>query len=100
MVSSVPVSGFVILSLIFGLALFKLVLILSWTRRLHKVHGARYGYSIIFRMMFSLQSSGDMDSSLWKDFEPIQRLNYLSNIIIPTCVIMAMIFFIVSKRLG
>ena len=71
--------------------LFKSGLILVWTRRLHDRHGARYGFAEIFRMMFGPQSQSSLDPAFWKDFEPIQKWNFWSNVILG--VLAASIFF-------
>src|SRR5690242_16545500 len=63
------------LGVIAFVALFKLGLILAWTKRLHDRHGARYEFSQIFRMMFGPRTPFDVGPAFWKDLEPIQKWN-------------------------
>jgi hypothetical protein len=78
----------------------KAVLILIWTRRLYLAHEARYGFSTIFSMMFGPRSQDDMDESLWKDFQEIQKRNRLSNTLIVMGAVSMMIIGALMKKMG
>jgi hypothetical protein len=72
----------IVLSTILFVALFKLGLILLWTTKLHTRHASLYDFSTSFRMMFGPQRKEGVDSHFWTDFEPIQRWNFASNVIL------------------
>src|SRR5262249_54003047 len=74
--------AYVALSVVAFVAIFKLGLILAWTKRLHERHGSRYGFCQIFGMMFAPQSESDLDPMFWRDLAPIQTRNLLSNIVL------------------
>lgn len=93
-------SDCIVVSLIAGPALIKLVLIILWVRQLHARHAARYRFGKIFFMMFGPHSEKDMDPALWADFKPIQRMNFLSNIILGCCASALFILLILSKKAG
>lgn len=99
-VINIPPSVLLFLVLGIGCGLFKFWLILSWTQRLHNKHGGRYQYSTIFATMFGRQPNNNMDADLWQDFEPIQRWNVVSNILIALVGAIYVILLGLGKRLG
>ena len=75
--------GYVVLAYTLVVAfLFKLGLLLLWSARLHAAHASQHRYWEIFGMMFGPKSDKDMDAELWNDFQPIQRKNIVSNVVI------------------
>jgi hypothetical protein len=71
-----------VLAWIVFVALFKLGLIMHWTKRLHDKYADRYSYSEVFRMMFAPQPRSKFDADFWNDFAPIEKWNRLSNLFI------------------
>jgi hypothetical protein len=69
--------------LIFFLALlfFKVALMFYWTYSLHTAHREKYEFWKIFRMMFAPQNEQNLDPQFWKQLQPIQNWNVVSNII-------------------
>ena len=98
--SALPLSFVIFITYTIGANLFKLGLLLWWTRQLHNRYAARYRASTIFFMMFRPHSKKDMEADFWKDFEPIQRWNLLSNIIIVGGAIVLLFLIILSLRVG
>ena len=82
--------------IVFG-GVFKLGLIVRWSKRLHDKHPTRYSFSEIFRMMFWPQFQSNFDADFWNDFAPIQKWNALSNIIL---VGGAFLFMLVGTVVG
>jgi hypothetical protein len=90
-----------VLVLIVAAGLFKLALIFVWTHRLHNAHSDKHSFSAIFRMMFAPQSEDKVGKDFWADLQPIQRWNFLSNVLIGLLVglsipVMAKLFHILS----
>ena len=77
------------LAMIIAGALFKTVLLLLWTKRLHATHAEKYSFWEIFRMMFGPQSELKVGKEFWTDFQPVQRWNLLSNVLIVLSAIVA-----------
>ena len=76
------VSTFSLILALTGLLIVsKLALIALWSRRLHLRQGRRYRYSAIFGILFFPKNADDVDESMWKDLQPIQRWNFLSGLL-------------------
>ncbi|MEJ0079012.1 MAG: hypothetical protein WDO17_26990 [Alphaproteobacteria bacterium] len=92
--------AWILLSIIILAAFFKLALILVWTRRLHARHGPHASFGEIFCKMFAPQSEDSLGIELWQDFQPIQRMNFLSNIALGLVVFMLFASALTLARLS
>lgn len=84
---------FVLFVFLMGSAIIlKVVLFFIWTQKLHSAHPDRYSFWTIFRMMFAPQSEAKVGKEFWLDLYPIQRWNFISNVMIVFLVTLSMFF--------